>query len=81
MTVYGHLYKTLVNERAQVKRGDVIGLVGNTGLSTYSHLHYEVHVYGKKINPFNYYASDLSAEEYDRMIDLYANSDPNFDIN
>jgi hypothetical protein len=81
MTVYGHLQNTLVNARDKVKRGDVIGLVGNTGLSTCPHLHYEVLLYGKKINPINYYTGDLTAEEYDKMIDLYANSDPNFDIN
>lgn len=80
-TVYGHLSKVLVKEGDKVKRGDVIGLVGNTGLSTCPHLHYEVIVNGRKVNPFNYYASDLSAEEYDRMIDLYASSDPSFDIN
>ena len=81
VTVYGHLYQVLVNTGDKVKRGDIIGLVGNTGLSTCAHLHYEILVYGKKINPFNYYASDLSAEEYDKMISLYASSDPSFDIN
>ncbi len=80
-TVYGHLSKVLVNKGDKVKRGDVIGLVGNTGLSTCPHLHYEIIVYGRKVNPFNYYASDLSAEEYDKMISLYASSDPSFDIN
>jgi len=80
-TVYGHLSKVLVKKGDRVNRGDVIGLVGNTGLSTCPHLHYEVIVYGKKVNPINYYASDLSAEEYDKMIELYANSDPSFDIN
>jgi len=80
-TIYGHLSKVLVNEGEKVERGTVIGLVGNTGLSTCAHLHYEVMVYNKKVNPLNYYASDLSPDEYDKMISLYSISDPSFDIN
>jgi len=80
-TLYGHCEKVLVKPGDIVKRGDIIGLVGSTGLSTCPHLHYEVHVNGNAVNPINYYANDLSAEEYDKMISLYANSDPSFDIN
>jgi murein DD-endopeptidase MepM/ murein hydrolase activator NlpD len=80
-TLYGHCEKVLVKRGDNVKRGDVIGIVGSTGLSTCPHLHYEVHVNGNAVNPINYYANDLSAEEYDKMISLYANSDPSFDIN
>jgi len=80
-TLYGHCEKVLVKPGDVVKRGDVIGIVGSTGLSTCPHLHYEVHVNGNAVNPINYYANDLSAEEYDKMISLYANSDPSFDIN
>ena len=80
-TLYGHLEKVLVKPGDRVKRGDIIGLVGSTGLSTCPHLHYEVHINTNAVNPINYYANDLSAEEYDKMIKLYANSDPSFDIN
>jgi murein DD-endopeptidase MepM/ murein hydrolase activator NlpD len=80
-TLYGHCEKVLVKPGDVVKRGDIIGLVGSTGLSTCPHLHYEVHVNNNAVNPINYYANDLSAEEYDKMISLYSNSDPSFDIN
>ncbi len=80
-TLYGHCSKILVKKGQEVKRGEVIGLVGNTGLSTTSHLHYEVWVNNRPVNPINYYANDLSADEYDKMINLLSKADPSFDIN
>ncbi len=80
-TLYGHCNKFLVEPGQKVKRGEVIGLIGNTGLSTTPHLHYEVWVNNVAVNPINYYANDLSPEEYDKMINLLAKADPSFDIN
>ena len=78
-TLYAHMHTFNVKVGQKVKRGDVIGTVGNTGLSTAPHLHYEVHLNGKKVNPVNYYFNDLSAEEYERMIDLSQKSGQSFD--
>lgn len=80
-TLYGHCSKFLVQKGQKVKRGEVIGKVGNTGLSTRSHLHYEVWLNNRPVNPINYYANDLTPDEYDRMIQLLAKADPSFDIN
>ena len=67
-TLYGHCSEVLVESGQYVKRGEVIARVGTTGLSKAPHLHYEVHVNGRPVDPVNYYANDLSPEEYDRMI-------------
>lgn len=50
-TLYAHLSKTLVGSGETVRKGQSIGIVGNTGLSTGTHLHYEISVNGQKINP------------------------------
>jgi murein DD-endopeptidase MepM/ murein hydrolase activator NlpD len=72
-TLYGHMNKISVTNGQQVKRGDIIGAIGNTGKSTGPHLHYEVHYRGKPQNPANYYFMDLSPEEYDQMIKISSN--------
>jgi murein DD-endopeptidase MepM/ murein hydrolase activator NlpD len=72
-TVYAHLYKSLVRKGQKVRRSDIIALVGNTGKSTGPHLHYEVRLNGRPVDPRNYYFYDLSPEEYDQMIQLSNN--------
>lgn len=56
-TLYAHMSKMHVKPGEKVKRGDLIGAVGNTGRSTASHLHYEILVDGSPVNPINYFFS------------------------
>lgn len=66
-TIYAHLSKIKVRQGQSVKRGDVIGLVGNTGRSAGPHLHYEVLRNDKPVNPIYYYYGDLTPEEFIEM--------------
>ena len=66
-TLYAHLSNYNVKPRQRVKRGDLIGFVGNTGRSEGPHLHYEVIKNGEKINPINFYYGNLSPEEFAAM--------------
>ncbi len=69
-TRYAHCSKFKCKRGQKVKRGDLIGFVGNTGQSTGPHLHYEVFKNKKQINPVNFFFNDLSAEEYDKVIEI-----------
>ena len=73
-TRYAHLSKLIASPGSEVKRGDLIGLVGNTGKSTGPHLHYEVRYRGAPQNPVNYYFFDLTPEQYDEIINLAENA-------
>ena len=73
-TLYAHQSKILVRQGQSVKRGEVIGLVGNTGKSTAPHLHYEVRLKGQPQDPRNDYLLDLTPEQYDEMIRLSESS-------
>ena len=69
-TRYAHLSKFAVGVGDLVKRGQVIGYVGNTGNSVAPHLHYEVLFKGQHVNPLNFFQRDLSSEEYQKLIEL-----------
>jgi murein DD-endopeptidase MepM/ murein hydrolase activator NlpD len=73
VTLYAHMSKILVKLGQDVKRGDIIGLVGNTGKSVGPHCHYEVRKNGDPLNPVNFYFNDLSPEQYEIMVNM-ANS-------
>ena len=78
-TLYGHMSKVAVRAGQKVKRGDIIGYVGNTGSSTGPHVHYEVIKNGKKIDPINFFFNDLTAAEYDKVRELASQSNQSFD--
>ncbi len=67
VTLYAHLSKYNVRRRQKVKRGDLIGFVGNTGRSQAPHVHYEIIKNNSKINPINFYYGNLSPEEFEAM--------------
>jgi len=79
LTLYGHMSRIKVRRGQKVKRGDVIGYVGNTGKSVGPHLHYEVHKNDQAVNPVNFYYNDLSPEEYARMLELAGTENQAFD--
>jgi murein DD-endopeptidase MepM/ murein hydrolase activator NlpD len=78
-TLYGHLSNFHVKPGQKVKRGEIIGFVGNSGTSTSPHLHYEVHKNGDPVNPQFYYYMDLTPQEYEKMIALSSNMGQSFD--
>jgi hypothetical protein len=69
-SIYGHLSKINVSVGLNVKRGDMIGLSGNTGSSSGPHLHYQIEYFGKHENALNFFSDDLTPEEYKEMITL-----------
>lgn len=78
-SVYAHMDDFNVRRGQKVERGDVIGYVGNTGTSVAPHLHYEIKLNGKNIDPVNYYVNDLTADEYDKMIEIVSKTGQSFD--
>jgi murein DD-endopeptidase MepM/ murein hydrolase activator NlpD len=69
-TRYAHMHGFAVRLGQKIKRGDLIGYVGDTGLSTAPHLHYEVFVNGVHANPVHYFFNDLNPAEYEKIIEL-----------
>jgi murein DD-endopeptidase MepM/ murein hydrolase activator NlpD len=70
VTKYAHLDGFNVKVGQKIKRGELIGYVGNTGSSTAPHLHYEVIYNGKKVDPVHYFYNDLSPGEYEKILEL-----------
>lgn len=79
-TIYGHLSKQLVEENQEVRSGEVIGLGGNTGRSTGSHLHFETRLCGVALNPalmFDFRAQDVTGDYYAFNKETYDNESTN----
>ncbi len=70
---YAHLSRILISEGQKVKRGQLIGKVGESGRATGPHLHYEVLYENKPVNPSFYFDNSLSVEEYQRILKLASN--------
>ena len=68
ISLYAHLSKYNVRRGQKVKRGDIIGYVGNTGRSAGPHLHYEIIKDNKKLDPLNFYYGNLSPEEFEALL-------------
>ncbi len=68
VTLYAHMSKFNVKRGEKVVRGQIIGLTGNTGLSAGPHLHYEVHLRNKEVDPVSYFFKDLTAKEYETVV-------------
>ena len=78
-TSYSHLQKAKVKRRQKVRRGDIIALSGNSGLSISPHLHYEVRYEGVRVDPVHYFFMELTPEEYQKIIRIAQSGMQSFD--
>ena len=78
-SLYAHMSRVAVRPGQKVRRGEIIGYVGNTGTSTGPHLHYEVMKNGEKVDPSFYFYSDITPEQYEDMLKRSANAKQSFD--
>ena len=78
-TSYNHLSKINVRKGQQVRRGDIIALSGDTGLSLAPHLHYEVRYNGMRVDPIHYCFMELSPTEYQRLMRIAQSGMQSFD--
>ncbi len=69
-TRYAHMHDFAVRKGQQIRRGDLVGYVGNTGTSTAPHLHYEVMINGRQVDPVHYFYNDLTPAEYEKILEL-----------
>lgn len=78
-TLYAHMYDFDVKEGDFVKKGQKIGTVGNSGTSTAPHLHYEVHINDRAVDPVKYCLDGLTPEEYKILVELASQENKSFD--
>src|SRR5829696_3645556 len=78
-TLYGHMVRIKARSGQRVKRGEVIGYVGNTGKSTGPHCHYEVRKNGQKLDPVYFFYNDLSPQQFDQLLKQASSSNQSLD--
>lgn len=78
-TSYSHLQKAKVKKREKVRRGDIIALSGNSGLSLSPHLHYEVRYEGVRVDPVHYFFMELTPDEYQKIMRIAQSGMQSFD--
>ena len=78
-TSYSHLQKAKVKRRQKVRRGDIIALSGNSGLSLSPHLHYEVRYEGMRVDPTHYFFMELTPDEYQKILRIAQSGMQSFD--
>ncbi len=78
-TLYNHLSRIDVPRGRRVKRGDIIGLSGNTGLSLAPHLHYEVRYNDQRVDPIHYFFMELTPSDYQKIIKIAQSGMQSFD--
>ncbi len=78
-THYNHLSKIDIPRNRRVKRGDIIGMSGNTGLSLTPHLHYEVRYNDQRVDPIHYFFMELTPAEYQKIIKIAQSGMQSFD--
>ena len=79
-TRYAHMHRFAVKKGQAVKRGDLIGYVGSTGLSTAAHLHYEVFINNRRVDPVHYFFNDLTSAEYEKILELASAENESLDM-
>ena len=78
-SIYAHLSNFNVRVGQKVREVMLSDYVGNTGMSVANHLHYEIKLNGVNVDPVNYYFEDLSANEYERMVEIASKTGQSFD--
>ena len=78
-TLYAHMSEMNVKKGETITRGQKLGEVGSSGLSTAPHLHYEVIKNDRKVNPVHFYYNDLTPVDYEKIKELAASNNQSFD--
>lgn len=78
-TQYNHLSRVDIPRSRRVKRGDIIGMSGNTGLSLTPHLHYEVRYNDQRVDPIHYFFMELTPSEYQKIVKIAQSGMQSFD--